>query len=55
MQDGTKVEFPIDPFNKKCLVEGIDPLGYLLRFNKEIVEYEDLRNQSSYSVINTLD
>jgi 3-isopropylmalate/(R)-2-methylmalate dehydratase small subunit len=32
--------FPIDPFNKTCLLNGVDELGYILRFEKEIAEYE---------------
>ena len=28
-------EFSIDPFNKKNLSEGLDPLGYLRQFEKE--------------------
>src|SRR3984885_10669908 len=27
LPDGTKVEFPVDPFSKTCLLEGIDELG----------------------------
>lgn len=27
--DGTTVEFPIDSFSKKCLLAGVDQLGYL--------------------------
>ncbi|GAB4463674.1 MAG: 3-isopropylmalate dehydratase small subunit [Anaerolineales bacterium] len=32
--------FPIDPFNKTCLLNGVDELGYILRFEKEISAYE---------------
>ena len=35
--------FPIDSFNKTCLVEGLDQLGYLLRFENEIAAYEHSR------------
>ena len=34
------VEFPIDPFNKTCLLNGVDELGYILGFEKEIAAYE---------------
>jgi 3-isopropylmalate/(R)-2-methylmalate dehydratase small subunit len=34
------IEFPIDPFNKTCLLKGTDELGYILSFEKEILEYE---------------
>ncbi|NOY59194.1 MAG: 3-isopropylmalate dehydratase small subunit, partial [Calditrichaeota bacterium] len=29
LPSGEQVKFPIDSFNKKCLLEGIDQLGYL--------------------------
>jgi len=34
------VKFPIDPFNKTCLLNGVDELGYILGFEKEIVAFE---------------
>jgi len=34
------VEFPIDPFNKACLLNGVDELGYIMGFEKEIAEFE---------------
>jgi len=34
------VKFPIDPFNKTCLLNGVDELGYILGFEKEIEAYE---------------
>ena len=34
------VEFPIDPFNKTCLLNGVDELGYILGFEKEIAAFE---------------
>jgi len=37
---GHKGDFPIEPFDKRCLLEGIDPLGYLLSFSAEISAYE---------------
>jgi 3-isopropylmalate/(R)-2-methylmalate dehydratase small subunit len=38
--DGGSVTFPIDPFNKTCLLNGVDELGYLLGFEKEITAFE---------------
>jgi 3-isopropylmalate/(R)-2-methylmalate dehydratase small subunit len=38
-QDGS-VSFPIDPFNKTCLLNGVDELGYILGFEKEIAAFE---------------
>jgi 3-isopropylmalate/(R)-2-methylmalate dehydratase small subunit len=37
---GETVSFPIDPFNKRCLLEGIDQLGYLLWHEEAIAAYE---------------
>jgi len=38
--DGLSQHFPIDAFSKKCLLEGIDQLGYLLKQQSAIEEYE---------------
>jgi 3-isopropylmalate/(R)-2-methylmalate dehydratase small subunit len=40
---GIAAAFPIDDFSKHCLLEGIDQLGYLLSFEKEITRYEQRR------------
>lgn len=37
---GGSVTFPIDPFNKTCLLNGVDELGYILNFETEIAAYE---------------
>ena len=37
---GQTVSFPIDPFSKTCLLNGVDELGYILGFEKQIAEYE---------------
>lgn len=34
------VPFPIDPFNKTCLLNGVDELGYIMSFEKEIAAFE---------------
>ena len=34
------VNFPIDPFNKTCLLNGVDELGYIMGFEKEIAVFE---------------
>ena len=39
LPNGT-VTFPIDPFNKTCLLNGVDELGYILGFEKEIAAFE---------------
>jgi 3-isopropylmalate/(R)-2-methylmalate dehydratase small subunit len=50
LPDGRKVEFPIDPFSKHCLLEGVDELGYILKNEAAIAAYEGQRVDS----INTL-
>jgi 3-isopropylmalate/(R)-2-methylmalate dehydratase small subunit len=39
-QSSLPVHFPIDPFDKQCLLEGVDQLGYLLKFSEQITAYE---------------
>jgi len=34
------VNFPIDPFNKACLLNGVDELGYIMGFEKDIAAFE---------------
>jgi 3-isopropylmalate/(R)-2-methylmalate dehydratase small subunit len=38
---GGSVKFPIDPFNKTCLLNGVDELGYILGMEKEIAAFEN--------------
>lgn len=40
LPDGGKVEFPIDPFAKHCLLNGVDQLGFLLGEGEAIAAYE---------------
>ncbi len=40
--DGRSYHFPIDSFAKTCLLKGVDQLGYLLSFEKQIAAYESL-------------
>ncbi len=35
--------FPVDGFSKKCLLQGVDELGYLLNFTKQVEAYEQRR------------
>jgi len=37
---GGSFTFNIDPFNKACLLNGVDELGYIMGFEKEIAEFE---------------
>ncbi len=43
LPDGRTVEFPIDPFSKHCLLEGVDELGYILTNEGAIAAYESQR------------
>ncbi len=40
LPDGSEVEFPIDPFSKTCLLEGVDEMGYLLKHLDTVEAYE---------------
>jgi 3-isopropylmalate/(R)-2-methylmalate dehydratase small subunit len=40
LPDGRAVEFPIDPFSKYCLLNGVDQLGFLINQEEAIVEFE---------------
>lgn len=40
LPDGSREIFPIDSFSKYCLLNGVDELGYLIRFEGAIREYE---------------
>jgi 3-isopropylmalate/(R)-2-methylmalate dehydratase small subunit len=40
LPDGSSYTFPIDPFSKICLVDGVDQLGYLLKHAERIDKYE---------------
>jgi 3-isopropylmalate/(R)-2-methylmalate dehydratase small subunit len=41
---GGSFTFPIDPFNKACLLNGVDELGYIMGFEKDIAEFESKLN-----------
>lgn len=43
LPDGRRVSFPIDPFFKRCLLEGVDPLGYLLAQEPAIQAFMAIR------------
>lgn len=40
LPDGRIVSFPIDPFSKKCLINGLDQLGYLQTHVPSVETYE---------------
>jgi len=37
---GRQVTFPIDPFSRTCLLEGVDELGYILKHEAAIAAHE---------------
>lgn len=40
LPNGKQVSFPVDPFSKKCLLDGVDELGYLLALSDRISRFE---------------
>ena len=40
LEDGNTIEFQIDPFRKKCLLEGLDDIGLTLQKKEKIDQYE---------------
>ncbi|MHB1286672.1 MAG: 3-isopropylmalate dehydratase small subunit [Leptospirales bacterium] len=47
LPDGTKWTFEIDPFRKKCLLEGLDDIGLTLAHKEEILNYEARRRKEA--------
>ena len=43
MPNGKTVKFPLEPFARYCLLNGVDELGFLLRQDAEISAYEKKR------------
>ena len=37
---GGSIAFDIDPFNKTCLLNGVDELGYIMGFEEQIAAFE---------------
>ncbi|MFL7890483.1 MAG: 3-isopropylmalate dehydratase small subunit [Anaerolineales bacterium] len=42
LPDGSSFNFPIDPFSKTCLIEGVDQMGYLLMRSDKIEIFEQV-------------
>jgi 3-isopropylmalate/(R)-2-methylmalate dehydratase small subunit len=42
--DGTRASFPIDPFSRRCLLDGVDELGFLLAQDEAISAHEKERS-----------
>ena len=45
LPDGTKVKFPIDPFARYCLLNGVDELEFLLSQDAAITAFETRRTR----------
>ena len=41
LEDENAIEFNIDPFRKKCLIEGLDDIGLTLQKKDKISKYEE--------------
>jgi 3-isopropylmalate/(R)-2-methylmalate dehydratase small subunit len=48
MPGGKSVTFPIEPFARYCLMQGVDQLGYLLSKNADINAFEQQRATRGY-------
>jgi 3-isopropylmalate/(R)-2-methylmalate dehydratase small subunit len=44
LPDGSKASFPIEPFARHCIMEGIDQMGFLLQNLPNIEEFEANRS-----------
>jgi len=47
---GFVARFEIDPFRRRCLLEGLDDIGLTLRFAQQITEYEQRRSDTAASI-----
>lgn len=43
LPDGSTVHFDVDAFSKHCMMEGVDELGYILKQDAAIADYEAKR------------
>ena len=43
LPDGASFSFEIDQFSKKCLLTGVDQIGYILSFENQISQFEQDR------------
>lgn len=51
LPDGSGVKFPIDPFARTCLLNGVDELGYILGFISKIEAYEQKQQADPFAII----
>ncbi len=45
LPDAKTIAFEIEPFARRCLLMGVDQLGYILSFEKQIFSYEEKMSQ----------
>ena len=45
-EDDSSIDFDIDEFRKKCLIEGLDDIGLTLQKKEKITQYEDTLKSS---------
>jgi 3-isopropylmalate/(R)-2-methylmalate dehydratase small subunit len=50
LPDGETVTFPVPPFSKYCLLNGIDEMGFLLKTGDDATKYE-ASHRSSFSTL----
>jgi 3-isopropylmalate/(R)-2-methylmalate dehydratase small subunit len=50
LPDGERVTFPVPPFSKYCLLNGIDEMGFLLGTSDDAAKYE-AAHRSSFSTL----
>jgi 3-isopropylmalate/(R)-2-methylmalate dehydratase small subunit len=50
LPDGETVTFPVPPFSKYCLLNGIDEMGFLLKTGDDATQYE-ASHRSSFSTL----
>jgi len=48
LPDGRQVQFPLDAFAQTCLLEGVDQLGYLLKQDRAISQFEQDRQHQEF-------
>ena len=51
LEDENAIEFDIDPFRKKCLIEGLDDIGLTLQKKDKISKYEESIKSSHPRII----
>jgi 3-isopropylmalate/(R)-2-methylmalate dehydratase small subunit len=50
LPSGEKVSFPVPPFSKYCLLNGIDEMGFLLKTSDDAAQYE-AAHRSTFSTL----